>query len=164
MSNRFAALDSLKLSKIQIQLLLQGFHKWKRNVNHIWQVLLYARRLFYKIEVTNPMNVEAATLWEKDQEGFKERAKSCVMDWKETLYQVTDHPDPHYLVFSSYQDQLHGQVRDKMKQGASEEEDGGENVGVRQGKSYVATGSLTIFSENVLPASPLTQGPKSMPK
>jgi len=142
----------------------QGFHKWKRNVNHIWQVLLYARRLFYKIEINNPTNVEAATLWEKDQASFTERARSCVMDWKEILYRVTEHPDPHYLIFSGYEDSLHGQVRDKMKQGASEEAEAGENIGVRQGKSYVATGSLTIFSENVLPASPVSQGPQSMPK
>ena len=143
---------------------LQGFHKWKRNVNHIWQVLLYARRLFYKIEINNPTNVEAATLWEKDQTAFTERARSCVMDWKEILYRVTEHPDPHYLIFSGYEDSLHGQVRDKMKQGASEDGEAGENNGVRQGKSYVATGSLTIFSENVLPPSPVSQGPKSMPK
>ena len=50
-----------------------------------------------------------------------------------------------------------------MKEGASEEGgEGGESIGVRQGKSYVATGSLTIFSENVIPSG--SQGPKSMPK
>ena len=142
----------------------QGFHKWKRNVNHIWQVLLYTRRLFYKIEITNPSNMEAAALYEKEPEMFKERARSCVIDWKERLYLVKDHPDPHYLIFGPYQDQLHAGVREQMKaggEGGGEERRGG---GVRSGKSYVATGSLTIFSENVLPAHTDEEGPRSMPK
>lgn len=145
----------------------QGFHKWKRNVNHIWQVLLYARRLFYKIEINNPLNMEAASLFEKDPEAFKKRAASCVTDWREQLYLVKDHPDPHYLIFSSYQDQLHDQVRDKMKEGVKESDDGRQQVlvgGGTQSKSYVATGSLTIFSENVLPSDAGIEGPKSMPK
>ena len=144
---------------------LQGFHKWKRNVNHIWQVLLYARRLFYKIEVTNPLNIEAATLYEKDIEAFKLRARDSVMDSKEQLYLVKDHPDPHYLIFSSYQDQIHDTVRDKMKQGAEESEDG-RHEDRSHGKSYVATGSLTIFSENIVPGSNTAdkEGPRSMPK
>lgn len=142
----------------------QGFHKWKRNVNHIWQVLLYARRLFYKIEINNPLNMEAASLYEKDPESFKHRARSCVTDWREQLYLVKDHPDPHYLIFSSYQDQLHDQVRDKMKRGVEDSDEGRQQVlgGAAQGKSYVATGSLEIFSENVLPRN--VEGPKSMPK
>jgi hypothetical protein len=40
--------------------LKRGFHKWKRNVNHIWQILLYARRAFYKIETKEAVNIEAA--------------------------------------------------------------------------------------------------------
>ena len=40
--------------------LRRGFHKWKRNVNHIWQILLYARRAFHKIESKDAVNQEAA--------------------------------------------------------------------------------------------------------
>jgi len=141
----------------------QGFHKWKRNVNHIWQLLLYTRRVFYKIDITSPLNTEAATLYEKDLEQFKVRAKSCVTDWKEQLYLEKDHPDPHYLTFSSFQEQIHGPVRDKMKRGVeghSRDEKG--EIGAVDRKSYVAPGSLTIFSDKLLQAP--TEGPKSMPK
>ncbi len=31
-------------------------------MNHIWHVLLYARRVFYKIDTKNPLNPEAAVL------------------------------------------------------------------------------------------------------
>lgn len=41
----------------------RGFaNKWRRNVNHLWHVLLYVRRCFYKIETNNPLNPEAAVL------------------------------------------------------------------------------------------------------
>ena len=37
------------------------FHR--RNHNHIWQVLMYARTVFYKINTMEPLNPEAAVLW-----------------------------------------------------------------------------------------------------
>ena len=47
--------------------LSRGFRRWKRNVNHLWQILLFARRAFYKIdsnaskeEQIEPRNKEAA--------------------------------------------------------------------------------------------------------
>ena len=40
----------------------RGFHKWRRNVNHIWQILLYTRRCFYKFDVKDALNIEAAHL------------------------------------------------------------------------------------------------------
>lgn len=139
----------------------QGFHKWKRNVNHIWQLLLYARRVFYKIDLTSPVNQEAAALYEKDLESFRARARSCVTDWKEQLYLTREHEDPHYLTFSVYRPELHGPVRDQMKTGLAKVEGGSPGPGVDV-KSYVAPGSLTIFSEKILPSG--TEGPKSHPQ
>ena len=41
----------------------RGFaNKWKRNVNHLWHVLSYVRKSFYKIETSNPLNRTAASL------------------------------------------------------------------------------------------------------
>ena len=34
--------------------------KWRRNVNHIWQILHLVRRNFYRVETNNPLNHEAA--------------------------------------------------------------------------------------------------------
>ena len=66
---------------------MQGFHKWKRNVNHIWQLLLYTRRAFYKVEAGGAvLNTEAGRLWEGDRQAFQQRAASCVTDWREQLY------------------------------------------------------------------------------
>lgn len=41
----------------------RAFAKWRRNHNHIWQVLMYARRVFYKIDTASPLNPEAAVLY-----------------------------------------------------------------------------------------------------
>ena len=73
----------------------QGFHKWKRTVNHIWQLLLYTRGVFYKIEVSNPdlgKNKDAALLWEKDLEKFQSEAQQRVKNWEKELYSH-DNPD-----------------------------------------------------------------------
>ena len=43
--------------------LLWNFSFCRRTVNHLWQVLLFARRLFYRIESSNAVNQEAAVLW-----------------------------------------------------------------------------------------------------
>ncbi|XP_039208339.1 AKT-interacting protein isoform X3 [Crotalus tigris] len=41
----------------------RAFAKWRRNHNHIWQILMYARRVFYKIDTTSPLNPESAVLF-----------------------------------------------------------------------------------------------------
>lgn len=143
----------------------QGFHKWKRNVNHIWQILLYTRRVFYKIETINPVNPEAALLHEKDIDAFQTRARSCVMDWKEQLYLTPENDDPHYLTFSVYQKDLHGPAREQLKKGVAaivEKSNDVEGANGADKKSYVATGSLTIFSEDIIKEN--QNGPKSMPQ
>ena len=93
---------------------LQGFPKWKRNVNHIWQVLLFCRKVIYKLETGSgkAVNQEAAQLYERDLEGFRTRVRSCVIDWKERLYSSDRmEQDGHYFFFSQYQPHIHDSVR-----------------------------------------------------
>ena len=61
----------------------RAFAKWKRNVNHIWQVLLYARRIFYKIDTKEPLNPEAAVLWVASQSFWVTRwcAQELYFSW-----------------------------------------------------------------------------------
>lgn len=42
----------------------------RKSANHIWQVLLYARRVFYKIDTKLPWNKEAASLYVYNGESF----------------------------------------------------------------------------------------------
>lgn len=129
-------------------------------MNHIWQILLYTRRVFHKIDASQPSNPEAAALFERAPEGFAARARSCVTDWKEQVYLTREHDDPHYLTFSLFDPSLHGAAREQLKRGAARAE-GGE--GAEERRSYVAPGSLTIFSEELVKDNQ-NQGPKSMPK
>jgi len=143
----------------------QYFPKWKRNVNHIWQVLLFCRKVFYKLETAKAVNAEAAQLYQRDLAAFRERVRSCVTDWKERLY--TPHADKaedsHYFNFSPYQPHIHDSIREMMKQGRIEAEDqNAESQDTSDVKSYVAPGSLTIFSEKIVPGP--SDGPKSHPQ
>lgn len=129
----------------------QGFNKWKRNVNHIWQLLLYTRRIFYKVEVPNielASNKEAARLWKEDTIAFASLAEKCVKDWEERIYKETS-DDPHYIRFSEFNPEVHEPALQSLKKGVAFGEEGtslaeGEN---RHRKSYMKTGSLTIFSD-----------------
>lgn len=143
----------------------QGFKKWKRNVNHIWQLLLYIRRVFYKIDISSPVNKEAAELFDKDTEQFRSRVRSCVTEWKDRLYLTKEHEDPHYLIFSSFQSDVHGPARDQLKAGvaSSDVSEEGSKEASSDIKSYVAPGSLTIFSENIIPGGG-SEGSKFLPQ
>jgi hypothetical protein len=39
-----------------------GFQEWRKNVNHIWQVVQYIYRAFKKIETKSSVNQEASEL------------------------------------------------------------------------------------------------------
>ncbi|KXJ25296.1 Protein AKTIP-like [Exaiptasia diaphana] len=56
----------------------RAFPKWRRNINHLWQVLIYSRRIFYKIDTKEPLNPEAANLYENDKVAFKYKVNECL--------------------------------------------------------------------------------------
>lgn len=127
----------------------RGFHKWRRNVNHIWQILLYARKCFYKFDTKDPINSEAANLYENDLDSFKDAARACVQAWKERLYDAPPTCDPHYPAFSPYQPQLHETVRSTMMAEARKHEESVNSMSInRKGLSFIEPGSLQIFSKD----------------
>lgn len=76
--------------------------------------MLYARKCFYKFDTKDPLNSEAANLYENDNDSFKDAAKACVQAWKERLYDEPSSQDPHYPAFSPYQPKLHEPVKATM--------------------------------------------------
>lgn len=128
------------------------FVKWKRNVNHIWQILSHARRSFYKIETKDGWNVEAAAKYDSDLDGFKADARACVQEWKDRIYEqpaASFSTDPHFPSFSPYQAHIHEPVRATMMAEARKHEasakSGTHSIG-RKGHSFLEPGSLKIFS------------------
>ncbi|XP_069112358.1 AKT-interacting protein-like isoform X2 [Argopecten irradians] len=92
----------------------RAFQKWRRNVNHVWQVLLYARRVFYKIDSKSPLNKEAAELYEADLDCFKTQVSISVQKSKEQLNDPVKSDDPHCLRFSPLDPSVHDDTRQQM--------------------------------------------------
>lgn len=127
----------------------RGFHKWRRNVNHIWQILLYTRRCFYKFDIKDALNIEAAHLYENDIDAFKEAARACVQTWRERIYDTPPTEDPHYPAFSPYQAHVHEPVRATMLAEARKHEASAKSGSMsRKGHSFIEPGSLQIFSKD----------------
>lgn len=99
--------------------LRRGFHKWKRNVNHIWQILLYARRAFHKIESKDAVNQEAADAYVKSPERFQSMAAACVAEWRRRLYDPAPTDDPHFITFAPFDPAIHEPARKAMMESSA---------------------------------------------
>ncbi|XP_064640571.1 AKT-interacting protein-like isoform X3 [Lineus longissimus] len=125
----------------------RAFQKWRRNVNHLWQVLLYARRVFYKIDTKTPLNPEAAVLYDRDLELYKQKVYESIQISKEKLYDPPNNDDPHAIRFSQLDPAVHDeakrQLQPKMK--LSTDGTGSENAQT-SGLSWMSSGSTQLFT------------------
>lgn len=125
----------------------KGFQKWRRNVNHIWHLLLYARRIFYKIEPNDPHNVEAANLFVNDIDQFQLKAAECAQQSIKRLYDLPTIDDPHAIRFSEWDPQVHGELYQQLL-GHKKSENETTKGTATQGLSWVQKGTLQIFSKD----------------
>ncbi|XP_078488993.1 AKT-interacting protein-like [Ciona intestinalis] len=129
----------------------RAFVTWKRNVNHIWNVLLYTRRIFYKIDVDLPLNPEAAALYENKLTHFKSKVVESIECSKLHLYDDPKTNDPHELRFIAQdargaeeaQGTQHDQRKHKMLSSTPQLK---QNP---NGLSWVASGSNSPFTKQV---------------
>lgn len=125
----------------------RAFPKWRKNNNRIWQVLLYCRRSFYKIDTKSPWNPEASVLYEEDTDLFKEKVKECVALSKEKSKEPVKSDDPHTIRYVPWDANIHEEAKQKMikpKTKGSERE-----TQTRQnGLSWMKNGSLQILSKD----------------
>ncbi|XP_063229615.1 AKT-interacting protein-like [Bacillus rossius redtenbacheri] len=121
--------------------LKSGFPEWRKNGNHLWQVVQYVRRAFYKIETKSAINKEAVALYEEDKELFREKVRDCVKESQERVYDPPAIDDPHYISFDPYVEELHGPIREAMFR--PKESDEPASLGL----SWVQHGSLQPFSK-----------------
>ncbi|XP_019629526.1 PREDICTED: AKT-interacting protein-like isoform X1 [Branchiostoma belcheri] len=92
----------------------RGFTKWRRNVNHIWQVLLYVRRIFYKIDTKNPLNPEAAVLYDKELDVFRRKVTETIRKCNEHIYDPPTTDDPHAIRFTRWDPSLHEEAKKQV--------------------------------------------------
>ncbi|OXB83961.1 UNVERIFIED_CONTAM: hypothetical protein H355_015472 [Colinus virginianus] len=125
----------------------RAFAKWRRNHNHIWQVLMYARRVFYKIDTTSPLNPEAAVLYEKDIQLFKSKVVDSVKLCSSHLFDQPKIEDPYAIVFSPWNPAIHDEAREKMLTQKKKPEDQHCKSMHVSGLSWVKPGSVQPFSK-----------------
>ncbi|CAJ0932566.1 unnamed protein product [Ranitomeya imitator] len=124
----------------------RAFPRWRRNHNHIWQVLMYARRIFYKIDTTVPLNPEAAVLYEKDVPLFKSKVVDSVKLCNSHLFDQPKMEDPYAITFSPWNPTLHDEAREKMLAQKRKSEEQNRSLHAT-GLSWVKPGSVLPFSK-----------------
>ncbi|CAM9704725.1 AKT-interacting protein [Lampetra fluviatilis] len=125
----------------------RAFNKWRRNQNHIWQVMLYARQVFYKIETSNPLSTEAALLYEKDIQQFRSKVMDSVKLCNSHIFDPPKIEDAYAIRFSPWNPQLHEGAREKMLSPKKPEEPHSRNAGL----SWVKPGTTQPFSKDESP-------------
>uniref|UniRef100_A0A3B5AHC2 AKT interacting protein n=1 Tax=Stegastes partitus TaxID=144197 RepID=A0A3B5AHC2_9TELE len=124
----------------------RAFTKWRRNHNHIWQVLMYARTVFYKINTTEPLNPEAAVLYEKDVQLFKSKVVDSVKLCNSHLFDQPKIDDPYAISFSPWNPAVHDEAKERMFTYKRRPEDHHKGTQV-SGLSWVKPGSTQPFSK-----------------
>ncbi|XP_075934022.1 AKT-interacting protein isoform X1 [Anarhichas minor] len=125
----------------------RAFTKWRRNHNHIWQVLMYARTIFYKINTTEPLNPEAAVLYEKDVQLFKSKVVDSVKLCNSHLFDQPKMDDPYAISFSPWNPAVHEEAKERMFTYKRRPEDPHKATQV-SGLSWVKPGSTQPFSKD----------------
>ncbi|XP_076111269.1 AKT-interacting protein homolog A-like isoform X2 [Mytilus galloprovincialis] len=92
----------------------RAFPKWRKNNNHVWQVLLYSRRCFYKIDTKSPWNPEASVLYEEDTDLFKKKVSETVAVSKEKSKEPVKSDDPHTIRYTPWDPNIHEDARKQM--------------------------------------------------
>lgn len=85
---------------------------------HVWQLLQYIGRMVHCVDTSDPINKQAAELYEHKRSAFASRAAQCV---QRSLVSIMErrHADKHAIVFSQYDSEQHGAVRQALLQSTS---------------------------------------------
>ncbi|XP_035827466.1 AKT-interacting protein isoform X2 [Aplysia californica] len=127
----------------------RAFPRWRKNVNHLWQVFLYVKKIFYKLEVKSPSNPEAATLYDQEMEMFKNRVSDSLKEAKDRLLQPPNLEDPFALRFSPWNEAVHPDTRRQMINSSQRQSsDAGSANPSDLGLSWMEAGQTKIFSRD----------------
>jgi len=124
----------------------RSFEKWRRNYNHLWQVVHYIYKIFYKIETASSSNCEAAELYEEDMETYKQRVSETIANAKSVLYNDPDVSDTHAIRFTRAEsDQLSEKKSHVFSQTNQSQSDEGVRTIESLGMSWMKSGTYDIF-------------------
>lgn len=126
----------------------RNFQKWRKNVNYLWQVLLCARRAFYKIETQMPLNPEAATLYEQNLEQFKVKVAESLAHCEQRLYERPSMDDGHAFHFLPWNGSVEERVSKRhILDRVEAMEDCTEDSPGSLGLTWVKRGCMQVFSK-----------------
>ncbi|CAG5114773.1 unnamed protein product, partial [Candidula unifasciata] len=127
-----------------------------RNVNHLWQVILYAKKAFFKINTDSPSNPEAAALYDQELDVFKNRVLESLTSSKDRLLQPPSLDDPFALRFSPWNEAVHPDTKRQMIQSSQpdyiphwkQSQDAGSANPCDLGLSWIEAELPRIFTKN----------------
>jgi len=129
--------------------LARGFNSWRANVNHIWQILLYMRRIFYKFDTNNPVNGQAASLYDSDVNAYKKKVKEYISSLNTNLYDETETDDPHAMKYKEWDKEIHEKCKEyfstKFEEECVQEDD--LKKPKLSGMSFLEPGTSSVFSK-----------------
>lgn len=127
----------------------RGFPKWKRDVHRIYNVLAFARRIFFKIDTEGALNTEAATLYRSKLLSFKAEVVKSIENSKKHLNDAPKTNDPYELVFNlkesgtQHEKRKEAMLQDSLNRRMTES----DNMKY-MGLSWVNRGSISPFSKS----------------
>ncbi|XP_052233580.1 AKT-interacting protein-like isoform X1 [Dreissena polymorpha] len=124
------------------------FKKWRRGTNFLWQVLMYVRRVFFKIDPKCSWNEEAAELYEHNMEEYRKKVETTVRSSKDVLYNPIESKDSHMIRFSPWEPSIHDEAKTDMLTRKKNRSDLELEPHKRNGLSWVSPGTTQIFSSD----------------
>lgn len=146
----------------------RAFPLWNPNVNHLWQAVLFAKKIFYSLEKDieeeseytslNPsydlgimFHSEMVKMFRENKDEFLVKIAETVADCHARLYEPSkDAGDQNAIVFGPWNPDIHEPLRRKLLAGKaiSLTETGQETSPTRAGLSFIDKGSMRIFSRS----------------
>ncbi|XP_059163211.1 AKT-interacting protein-like isoform X2 [Physella acuta] len=127
----------------------RAFPRWRRNINHLWEIVQYAKKVFYKIETKSASNLDAAVLYEQDRDVFNSRVAESLKLSKDRLYQPPNLDDPYALRFSPWNEAIHPDTKRQMIQSSQKQSnDAGSANPSDLGLTWIESGQTKVFTRD----------------
>ncbi|RDD47232.1 AKT-interacting protein [Trichoplax sp. H2] len=85
--------------------LKKSFPEWSPR-NHLYQILLHIKQIFYRVNTENAVNSEAAYLYESEFHRFKQKVAQSIEKGRRRLFD-NDSDDPHAIKFKKWDPNVH---------------------------------------------------------
>ena len=134
----------------------KAFPNWKSTSNHLWEIILYAKRVFHNLELEFDenkshlmSNIEAANLFKSNISEFKSKVAQNIEDCRKRL-NITKDNDLNEIVFGDWNN-YYENLRKELLSGSKLLDETTSDSPLHPsntGLSWVQKGSLKTFSKS----------------